>query len=88
MYNVESVTKIKVSPLIWVLALSILVPGLTIACGLSSKLVEQVQATPTPVAKTGLIAYTGTDGNVYMIDHKGGESEGAHAGCQPEPRTG
>ena len=71
MYNILSVKKLKVSPILLVLALSILAPGLTIACGLSSKVVEQVQATPTPVVKTGLIAYTGTDGNVYAINRKG-----------------
>jgi hypothetical protein len=62
---------LKAGPFLLVLAVSILVPGLTIACGLSSKLVEQAQATPAPVLKTGLIAYTGTDGNIYTIDHKG-----------------
>lgn len=61
-----------VRPFLLVLVLSILLPGLTTACGLSSKLAEQVQATPTPVAQTGLIAYAGTDGNIYTIDHKGG----------------
>ena len=71
MYNVLNVTKLKVSPFLLVLAIFILVPGLTMACGLSSKLVEQVQAAPTPVITNGLIAYTGTDGNIYTIDHKG-----------------
>jgi Tol biopolymer transport system component len=71
MYNVLNVTKLKAGPFLLVLALSILVPGLTIACGLSSRLVEQVQAAPTPVITNGLIAYTDIDGNIYTIDHKG-----------------
>jgi Tol biopolymer transport system component len=88
MYNGERVTKIKVSPLIWVLALSILVPGLTIACRLSSKLVEQVQVTQTPVVKTGLIAYTGTNGNVYIINHKGGNQKALTQDANLSPRQG
>jgi Tol biopolymer transport system component len=88
MYNGERVTKIKVSPLIWVLALSILVPGLTIACRLSSKLVEQVQVTPTPVVKTGLIAYTGTNGNVYIINHKGGNQKALTQDANLSPGQG
>jgi len=65
----------KVGPFLLVLVLSILIPGLTIACGLSAKLVEQARATPVPVANTGLIAYTGTDGNIHTIDHKGENRE-------------
>ena len=72
MYNVLTVTTLKVRPFLLILAFYILIPGLTIACGLSSKLVERAQATPAPVAETGWIAYAGTDGNIYTIDHKGG----------------
>ena len=86
MYNDLSVTMVKVRPFLLVLAFSILLPGLTIACGLSSELVEQ--ATPTPVVKTGSIAYTGTDGNIYTIDHKGENRKALTQDAELNPEQG
>jgi Tol biopolymer transport system component len=54
-----------------VLALLTVVSGFTLACSMVTRLFERGGATPYKAVTAGLIAYTGTDGNIYTIDRDG-----------------
>ncbi len=63
--------KAKAVPSLSVLALLTVVSGVTLACAMATRLFERGGSSTSQAVTAGLIAYTGTDGNIYTIDREG-----------------
>ena len=55
----------------WTFVWTLIAFGATLACSLTTRLTTQPVQLASPEAPLGLIAYVGTDGNIYTIDRDG-----------------
>ena len=59
----------------WLLAAAFLAMAVTLSCSLATRFLPKVQQHSGSNAPLGLIAYVGTDGNIYTIDREGKQSK-------------
>ncbi len=72
----------------WVFGLALLMAALTLSCTLATRLISREQPVQGSTAPLGLIAYAGTDGNIYTIDRDGKQQTAMTTDANLNPGSG
>lgn len=69
-------------------SLFLIVAVFSMSCRLAADLAERIRSTGSKPVPSGLIAYVGTDGNLYTIDRDGGNRKPLTQDANPQPLAG